>query len=162
MEGRSLSGYQQKRVWLNDGSGKFVNVAQAVGASDTHDGRSVALVDLWNRGVLDVVVANQKGPLLIYKNTTAADRAWVDFELEGTASNRSAIGAEVRLFWNGQEQVQQVSGGSGFCAQNQRRLHFGLGKDPRLTKAEIRWPSGKSQTIENLVAGQRYQIKEPA
>ncbi len=129
MEGRSLSGYQQKRVWLNDGAGKFVNVAQAVGATDNFDGRSVALVDLWNRGVLDVVVANQKGPLLIYKNTVAPENEWIDFELEGSASNRSAIGAEVKLFWNGRQQVQQVSGGSGFCAQNQRRLHFGLGKN---------------------------------
>ena len=64
MEGRSFSGYQQKRVWLNDGAGKFKDVAQAVGATDTYDGRSVALADLWNRGVLDVVVANQSGPLL--------------------------------------------------------------------------------------------------
>jgi hypothetical protein len=161
MEGRSLSGYQQKRVWLNDGSGRFVNVAQAVGANDNYDGRSVALVDLWNRGVLDVVVANQKGPLLLYKNTAAPESKWIDFELEGTASNRSAIGAEVRLFWDGQQQVQQVSGGSGFCAQNQRRLHFGLGKTPRLEKAEIRWPSGKLETIDALVPGQRYKIKEP-
>jgi hypothetical protein len=161
MEGRSLSGYQQKRVWLNDGSGRFVNVAQAVGATDSYDGRSVALVDLWNRGVLDVVVANQKGPLLLYKNTAAPESKWIDFDLEGTASNRSAIGAEVRLFWDGQQQVQQVSGGSGFCAQNQRRLHFGLGKTPRLEKAEIRWPSGKVQTIDALVPGQSYKIKEP-
>jgi len=162
MEGRSLSGYQQKRVWLNDGSGKFVNVAQAVGASDSYDGRSVALVDLWNRGVLDVVVANQRGPLLIYKNTASPENQWIDFELEGTTSNRSAIGAEVRLFWNGQKQVQQVSGGSGFCAQNQRRLHFGIGKNPRLEKAEIRWPSGQVQTITELVAGQSNRIKEPS
>ena len=161
MEGRSLSGYQQKRVWLNDGSGKFINVAQAVGANDLHDGRAVALVDLWNRGVLDVVVANQKGPLLIYKNTAAPENGWIDFELEGTASNRSAIGAEVRLFWNGRLQVQQISGGSGFCAQNQRRLHFGLGKNPNLEKAEIRWPSGKVQIIDKLVAGQSNKIKEP-
>jgi hypothetical protein len=62
--GRSLSGYQQKKVWINDGAAKFVDVAQAVGATDTYDGRSVALADLWNRGVLDVVVANQRGPLL--------------------------------------------------------------------------------------------------
>ncbi|HKZ78699.1 MAG TPA: CRTAC1 family protein [Pyrinomonadaceae bacterium] len=160
MEGRSLSGYQQKRAWLNDGTGKFINVAQAVGATDTYDGRAVALVDLWNRGVLDVVVANQRAPLLIYKNTVTPDNQWIDFELEGTASNRSAIGAEVRLFRNGQQQVQQVSGGSGFCAQNQRQLHFGLGKQPRLEKAEIRWPSGKVETIKTLVAGQRYKIKE--
>ena len=161
MEGRSLSGYQQKRVWLNDGAGKFVNVAQAVGATDVYDGRAVALVDLWNRGVLDVVVANQRGPLLIYKNNAVPDNKWVGFELEGTASNRSAIGAEVRLFWNGQQQVQQVSGGSGFCAQNQRRLHFGLGKNPKLEKAEIRWTSGKVETMENPSVGQVHKIKEP-
>ena len=160
MEGRSLSGYQQKRVWLNDGSGKFVNVAAAVGANDEYDGRSVALVDLWNRGVLDVVVANQKGPLLIYKNDATQDNKWIDFELEGTVSNRSAIGAQVKLFWNGKQQVQTVSGGSGFCAQNQRRLHFGLGKSPRVEKAEIRWPSGKTQVIENPVIGQVNKVKE--
>ena len=160
MEGRSLSGYQQKRVWLNDGSGKFVNVAAAVGANDEYDGRSVALVDLWNRGVLDVVVANQKGPLLIYKNDATQDNKWIDFELEGTVSNRSAIGTEVKLFWNGKQQVQTVSGGSGFCAQNQRRLHFGLGKNPRVEKAEIRWPSGKTQVIENPVIGQVNRVKE--
>ena len=69
VDGRSHSGYQQKHVWLNDGAGKFVDVAQAVGVTDTYDGRAVALVDLFNRGVLDVVVANQRGPLLLYKNT---------------------------------------------------------------------------------------------
>jgi hypothetical protein len=158
---RSLSGYQQKCVWINDGAGKFIDVAQAVGASDTYDGRSVVLVDLWNRGVLDVVVANQKGPLLVYKNTVSPDNKWVDFELEGTASNRSAIGAQVRLFWNGQQQVQEVSGGSGFCAQNQRRLHFGLGKTPNVEKAVIRWPSGKIQTIEAPEAGKVHRVKEP-
>jgi enediyne biosynthesis protein E4 len=162
MEGRSLSGYQQKRVWLNDGAGKFVDVAQAVGASDVFDGRSVALVDLWNRGVLDVVVANQRGPLLIYKNNVTPENKWIAFELEGNASNRSAIGAEVRLFWNGRQQVQQVSGGSGFCSQNQRRLHFGLGKNPQVEKAEIRWPSGKTETIEKPAVGQVYKIKEMA
>ena len=161
MEGRSLSGYQQKRVWLNDGAGKFVDVAQAVGATDHYDGRSVALVDLWNRGALDVVVANQRGPLLIYKNTVSTKNMWIEFDLEGTLSNRSAIGAEVRLFWNGQQQVQQVSGGSGFCSQNERRLHFGLGRATHVERAEIRWPSGKIQTIENAVIGQLNHIKEP-
>jgi hypothetical protein len=162
MQGRSLSGYQQKRVWLNDGAGKFINVAQAVGATDTYDGRAVALVDLWNRGVLDAVVANQNGPLLIYKNTVAPENKWIEFALEGTASNRSAIGAQMTLYWNGQQQKQEVSGGSGFAAQNDRRLHFGLGKDPHMEKAVIRWPSGKIQTIENPAVNQILKIKEPA
>jgi enediyne biosynthesis protein E4 len=161
-EGRSLSGYQTKRVWLNDGAGKFVDVAQAVGATDTYDGRSVALVDLWNRGVLDAVVANQNGPLLLYKNTVAQGNEWIEFELEGTASNRSAIGAQVTLFWNGQQQVQEVSGGSGFAAENDRRLHFGLGKNPQVEKAVIRWPSGRVQTIDKPAPGQLHKMKEPA
>ncbi len=160
MDGRSLSGYQQKHVWLNDGAGKFVDVAQAVGVTDTYDGRAVALADLWNRGVLDVVVANQRGPLLVYKNTVAPDERWIEFQLEGTKSNRSGIGAEVTLFWNGQEQIQQVSGGSGFSAQNDRRLHFGLGKTPRIDKAVIRWPSGKIQTLHDLTPDKLYKIKE--
>jgi len=166
-EGRSLSGYQSKRVWLNDGAGKFVDVAQAVGATDTNDGRSVALVDLWNRGVLDVVAANQNGPLLLYKNTVAPENEWIEFELEGTnsnhgGSNRSAIGAQVTLFWNGQQQMQEVSGGSGFAAQNDRRLHFGLGNNPHIEKVIIRWPSGKVQTIEMPAANQLHKMKEPA
>ncbi|MEI9971015.1 MAG: VCBS repeat-containing protein [Ignavibacteriota bacterium] len=61
MEGRSLAGYQQKKVFLNDGAGQFKEVAQLVGVTDVYDGRSVALADLWNRGVLDAVVANQSG-----------------------------------------------------------------------------------------------------
>ena len=69
MRGRSLSGYQRKRVWLNDGLGTFTEVAQAVGVTDAFDGRAVALADFGNRGVLDVVVANQRGPLLLYRNT---------------------------------------------------------------------------------------------
>ena len=160
-EGRSLSGYQNKRVWLNDGAGKFIDVAQAVGVTDTYDGRAVALADLWNRGVLDVVVANQKGPLLVYKNTVAPESDWIEFQLEGTASNRSAIGAKVTLFWNGEQQAQEVSGGTGFSAQNDRRMHFGLGKTPKIEKAVIRWPSGKVQTIDQPAPRQLHKIKEP-
>ncbi len=161
-EGRSLSGYQNKRVWMNDGAGKFIDVAEAAGVTDTYDGRAVALADLWNRGVLDVLVANQKGPLLLYKNTVTPENEWIEFNLEGTSSNRSAIGAQVTLFWNGEHQVQEVSGGSGFAAQNDRRLHFGVGKHPHIEKAVIRWPSGKLQTIEQPAMHQCHKIKEPA
>jgi len=99
---------------------------------------------------------------LIYKNTVSPENRWIEFDLDGTASNRSAIGAQVTLFWNGQEQVQEVSGGSGFCAQNQRRLHFGLGKAAKIEKAVIRWPSGKTQTIDNPAVDQVLKIKEAA
>jgi enediyne biosynthesis protein E4 len=161
MKGRSLGGYQQKKVWINDGKGRFTEVAQGVGVTDVYDGRSVALADFWNRGVLDAVVANHKGPLLLYKNTAAPDNQWIALELEGSKSNRSAVGAQVKVYWNGQQQVQEIQGGSGFCAQNQRRLHFGLGKNANLEKVVIRWPSGKDQELSKLELNQLHSIKEP-
>jgi hypothetical protein len=160
MNNRSLSGYQQKRVWINDGAGQFKEVAQIVGVTDVYDGRSVALGDFTNSGKLDAVVANQKGPALLYKNTVAPDNKWIAFELEGSASNRSAIGAQVRVFWNGQRQAQEVTGGSGFCAQNQRRLHFGLGKSANVDRVEIRWPSGKTQTVQAPETNKIHKLKE--
>ena len=161
IDGRSHSGYQQKRVWLNDGAGKFVDVAQAVGVTDTHDGRSVAMGDLFNNGALDVVVANQRGPLLLYRNTVSPRNSWIEFALEGTASNRSAIGAEVTVRWNGQEQLQQVSGGNGFASENDRRLHFGLALNPHVEAIEVRWPSGKIQTLQRWELDQVNSIREP-
>jgi hypothetical protein len=161
MKGRSLSGYQRKRVWLNDGAGRFTDVAQVVGVADVYDGRAVALADLSNRGVLDVIVANQRGPLLLYKNTVQPGRHWIDVELEGTASNRGAIGARVEVRWNGQTQLQEVNGGSGFSAQNQRRLHYGLGGAASVDRVEIRWPSGRRQTIEKPAVDRLHRIQEP-
>src|ERR1017187_3431421 len=89
LDGRSLSGYQRKKVFVNDGSGQFKEVAQLVGVTDVYDGRSVALADFGNRGALDVVVANQNGPLLLYRNSVSPANHWLEFELEGQASNRS-------------------------------------------------------------------------
>lgn len=171
---RSHSGYQSKCVWLNSGAGTFADVSQQIGVTDRYDGRSIAFADLWNRGQLDAVVANQHGPLLLYKNNVVPENQWVEFDLQPKTgsnskfpiSNGSAIGARVKLTWNGQTQLQEVQGGSGFCAQNQRRLHFGLGKSPQLERAIIRWPSGKTQTIDGhstptLEAGKCLIIKEP-
>jgi hypothetical protein len=161
MKGRSLSGYQRKRVWLNDGAGRFTEVAQIVGATDTYDGRAVALADLGNRGMLDVIVANQRGPLLIYRNTVQPGRHWIAFELEGRASNRSAIGARVEVHRERGVQVQEVSGGSGFSAQNQRRLHFGLVDTGGVNRVVILWPSGRRQTIESPRADVLHRVTEP-
>jgi hypothetical protein len=157
---RSLAGYQTKKVWLNDGAGRFNDVAQIVGATEVLDGRAVAMADLWNRGVLDLIIASQNGPVLIYKNTVDPSNAWLEFDLEGTTSNRSSLGAQVRVFWNGQQQVQEISGGIGFSSQNQRRLHFGLGKAPKVEKVEIRWPSGKIQVIEKPEPNRLHKLKE--
>ena len=160
MRGRSLSGYQRKRVWLNDGLGTFTEVAQAVGANDAFDGRAVALADFGNRGALDVVVANQRGPLLLYRNSVDPARHWIDFELEGTKSNRGAIGARVELHWSGKVQRQDLVAASGFSAQNQRRLHFGLGTATVVERAVIFWPSGQQDTLISPAVDRVHRIKE--
>ena len=160
LNGRSLSGYQHKHVWINDGAGQFREAAQQVGVEDVYDGRSIVLADFDNRGVLDAVVANQNGPLLLYKNTVDTGNHWIEFDLQGRQSNRSAIGAQVTVYWNGQRQLQEVSGGSGFCAQNQHTLHFGIGKSAGIDRVEIRWPSGKLQTLTAPALNQIHKVEE--
>jgi len=159
--GKSLSGYERSRVLLNQAGRSFLDVAAAVGASDEFDGRAIALGDLWNRGVLDVVIANQKGPLTIYRNEVLPERGWIGFQLEGEASNRNAIGAQVTLEFGGQRQVQVVEGGSGFCSQNDLRLHFGIGSAPGAKQAVIRWPSGREQVLAAPEAGRIHVVREP-
>jgi hypothetical protein len=181
MRGRSFSGYQRKRVWVNDGAGQMTDVAQVVGATDTYDGRAVALADLGNRGVLDVIVANQRGPLLIYRNAVQPGRHWIQFELEPapvpapnadpapsaapvvsgvSRTHPSPIGSRVELHWNGKVQVQEVAAASGFSAQSQRRVHYGLGTAAAVDRVVIRWPSGTTQTIEHPAVDRLHQIKE--
>ena len=136
-------------------------LARVVGATDTFDGRAVALADLGNRGMLDVVVANQKGPLLVYRNAVEPGRHWIQFELEGTTGNRSAIGAHVELHWGGRRQAQVVAAATGFSAQNMRRVHYGLGAATAVDRVVIRWPSGLTQTIEGPAIDRLHKVTEP-
>src|SRR3989442_9078623 len=161
----SLSGYERPRVLLNRGRDGFVDVAEAAGITDRLDGRSVAVADLFNRGALDVIIANEKGRALLYRNTVASagNGHWVELKLIGTRSNRSAIGAEVTAEFGGVKQRQVVSGGTGFCSQNDRRLHFGLGGGQNsLSRVTVRWPSGTVQTLDGLTMDQLHVITEPA
>ncbi|MFN0244405.1 MAG: CRTAC1 family protein [Planctomycetota bacterium] len=161
MEDRSLSGYERSRVLVNQGRGRFVDVAAIVGADDLFDGRAVTVADLFNRGALDVVVANQKGPLLVYRNEVAPDRHWLQLRLRGSGGNTSAIGALVTLHYAGERQAQSVEGSSGFCSQKDRRLHFGLGAHAAVDRVHVRWPSGREQTIEAPRVDTLHEVREP-
>lgn len=160
MEGRSLSGYQENKIWLNDGAGKFQEVAGVVGGSLKLDSRAVAFADFWNNGTLDIIVASQNGPVKLYKNVTRSGKNWIAFHLEGRKSNRSAIGAEAEIFWNGKNQLQVISGGSGFSAQNQRELFFGLGDAASVDSVKVRWPSGQTQLLQEPGINMTHTIKE--
>lgn len=156
----SLSGYERSRVLLNR-AGDLVDVAEAVGVTDRFDGRAVALADLFNRGVLDAVVANQRGPALVYRNEPLRSGHWLQLALQGTRSNRSAIGAEVTVVLDERERQRQVvTAGLGFASQNQRRLHFGLGNRTRVPQVIIRWPSGLEETYRDLEADRLYALRE--
>ncbi len=153
MEDRSLSGYERSRLLLGCGNCKFEDVAAQVGVDDLYDGRAVAFADLFRRGALDVIVANQSGPLMIYTSEVDPARNWVQFELRASVSNRSAIGAELTLHFAGRKQRQVVLAGNGFCSQNEFVLHFGLGAADAVEKAVLRWPNGRVETLWPETAG---------
>jgi len=172
MEDRSLSGYERSRVLWNQGRARFVDVAEQVGVTDLLDGRAVALADLSGRGALDVVVSNQKGPLLVYRNEVDPERHWVQYALVGASPNTSAIGARVTVRAGGRATASFVQAGSGYYAQNDLVQHFGLGSATTIDSVTIRWPSGTEQTLggpgresrdaDALRVDRRHTIREPA
>ena len=95
MNGKSQSGYEQNKIWLNRGDGTFEDVSNKVCPYVTYDSRAVAMADLFNTGKLDVIVANQNDIPLVYKNELQSDNHWVKFELEGSGGNLDAIGAVI-------------------------------------------------------------------
>lgn len=161
MNGRTFSGYQTNKIWMNDGAGRFREVSAAVGGALDLDSRSIAFADLNNDGSLDLIIANQHGPAKVYRNWVDESHNWVQFKLEGTRSNKSAIGAVAVLYWDDKQKKQVVSGGDAFSSQSQRPLHFGLGNSTRVEKIEIRWPSGSVQTIEQPEINRLHRITEP-
>ncbi|NBC27089.1 MAG: CRTAC1 family protein [Bacteroidetes bacterium] len=161
MNGRTFSGYQTNKIWINDGAGRFREVSAAVGGDLDLDSRSVAYADLDNNGSLDIIVANQNGPATVYRNLIDESRNWISFRLEGTRSNKSAIGATAILHWENHQKKQVVSGGDAFSSQSQRPLHFGLGNSSGVEKVEILWPSGNRQIIDNPAVNKMHTIIEP-
>jgi hypothetical protein len=157
----SLSGYERSRVYLNRGVAGWVDVAQKVGATDLYDGRAVALADLSNRGSVDVVVANQNQPPVLYRGYPDSTNHWIAFQLVGTRSNRSAIGAEVTIEAGDLIQRRVVDGGSGFASQNDRRLHFGLGRREWIDRVVIQWPSGTRQVVRRPPIDTLVTVTEP-
>lgn len=160
MKDKSQSGYQQNKIWMNSSEGLFEDVSDKVSTTETSDSRAVAMADLWNKGVLDVIVANQNGAPLIYRNEVINTNHWIDFDLRGTISNASAIGAKISLEWDGKKQTQIVTGGIGFSSQNQHRIHFGIGESKTVDRVTIHWPSGKITTLDSPAIDTLHVIVE--
>jgi len=161
LEGRSLSGYQRSRVLYNRGQARFQEIGEGVGVTDSYDGRAVAVGDLFGDGTPDVVVANQRGPLLIYRSEPQPSHHWIALDLVGQGPNTDAIGASVTVVAGESSQRHVVLAGSGFSAQSDHRLHVGLGEQIHVDQVVIRWPSGREQVIEDLAADQVHRLVEP-
>ena len=84
----------------------------------------------------------------------------MSFELAGTKSNRLALNARIKIVAGGMTQTDEVHSGGSYLSQNDVRIHFGLGAAKKIDKVEIHWPSGASDTIENLAADQFYSVLE--
>jgi hypothetical protein len=160
MSNRTFSGYQTNKIWLNDGAGRFREVANVVGGALNLDSRAVTYADLFGTGAMDLIVANQHQSAKIFRNTVKPEHNWVGFRLEGTISNRSAIGAKVLLYWNEKVTKKIVSGGDAFSSQSQRPVHFGIGMISKVEKVEILWPSGEIDVVDSPALNQYHHIIE--
>lgn len=167
MQERTFSGYQQNRLLLNSGTGRFREVSSAVGASLNKDSRAVAFLDIENNGTMDMVVANQHAPVSIFRNRVTEDHAWIQIALEGTNVNKSAIGSTVTIEWTDQQgrpriQKQSVTGGEAFSSQSSKVLHFGLGaiNSGSINRLTIQWIGGERQTFEGLEHSKKHVIQE--
>ena len=133
----------------------------ASASSDQYDGRAVATADLWNRGVLDVIVANQNGPLLIYKNTVAPGNHWVQFELKGTGQNTT------RHRGRGAAVLGRQAAAAGGVRRRRLRLAAAAaaalrpGQDRRRsTRSSSSGRRAQTQTIERPEADKLHTIQE--
>jgi hypothetical protein len=156
-------GYRQPLfLERNNRDGTFDEVSREAGLADLplQSRRGVAFGDIFNTGNVDVVLLNvgERPSLLLNRNEDGNHR--VLLKLVGTKSNRAAVGARVTIHAAGVRQIGEVRGGGSYLSQNDLRLHFGLGKSSKIEKLEIRWPSGKLETLENVSADSVYTILE--
>jgi hypothetical protein len=145
---KSEAGYRQRKVvYRNRGDGRFDDVTEQLGPPVTvpKAGRGAAFADFDNDGDVDVLVSNVHDTPELYRLDQRQPRTWAALQLVGVTSNRSAIGARVKLTAGGATQVGEVRGGGSYYSQNDLRVHFGLGGAASIDRVEVRWPGGREE-----------------
>jgi hypothetical protein len=147
-------------VYRNLGDGRFrdVTAESGAGALAPRSSRGCAFGDFDNDGDVDVLVMNMNEPPLLMRNDLAAGQTanhWLSLHLVGTKSNRSAVGARVRITCGSHVQAMEVTSQSSYYSHDDDRLHFGLGASAKADAVEIRWPSGAKEVLHD-VAGDRF------
>ncbi|HEV7220295.1 MAG TPA: CRTAC1 family protein [Terriglobales bacterium] len=148
-------------LYRNQRDGTFVELGDEAGpgVSARHTSRGCAFGDFDNDGDMDVLIMNVNEPPSLLRNDAPSGNHWLKVRLEGTKSNRSAIGARVLVHYGGKVQAQCVASQSSYISANDPRLHFGLGT-ASTADVEVHWPTGKSETYPTLTAGQLVTIRE--
>src|SRR5208282_2430161 len=152
---------ERKVLYWNEHNGRFrdISLDSGPGITTPFNSHGVAAADFDNDGSIGILVNNSHDRPSLLKNL--GDRGnWILLKLEGTKSNRDAIGARVTVRVGDHQQMQEVRSGSGYISQSDFRLHFGLGKATKADAIEIRWPSGLVQHLENVAANQIVRIRE--
>jgi hypothetical protein len=155
---------EEDMLLLNDQGRRFVNVSQQVGPDLQAKlvSRGSCVGDYDNDGDLDVLEVNLNQPARLLRNEGGNRRNWVMVRLVGTTGNRDGIGARVRLTAGGKTQTRLRVSTSGYLSSADPRLHFGLGDAARIDRIEIRWPSGKVQTLAGQRPNQVIAVTEPS
>ncbi len=146
---------------VNGPDGRLADVSRQAGPpwSVPRLGRALAVGDLDGDGRLDLLVVSHRSPLAYFRNETKGGRSLV-LQLEGTKSNRDAVGAAVTVGVGGKTFRAWRTGGGSFQSASDPRLHFGLGDAPRADSVEVRWPSGRVDKYSGLDAGRTYRLRE--
>jgi enediyne biosynthesis protein E4 len=154
---------QINSLFHNDANGRFSDVTTISGAgfAKPYLGRGAAFADFDNDGYEDIVVGNNGDPpLLLHNSGGIQGNHFVNLRLIGTRSNRDAMGARIKLISGGVSQIREIAGGGSYLSQSDLRAHFGLGRQPRIERIEISWPSGLRHTFKDIGADQFYVVEE--
>jgi hypothetical protein len=157
-----ISFKQPALLFRNDGKGRFATVGNSAGSALFRPvvGRGAAYADFDRDGDLDVLVTTNHGPAYLFRNDGGNTNNWIQFRLAGAKSNRSALGAVVRVTSASGQQWRTVHSGSSYCSQSDLTLTFGVGKDTAIQSVEVLWPTGAQQRFTNLPVRQRFLLTE--
>lgn len=159
-KGENLSAFERNRLYLNAGNNQFVNASFASACDIDSDSRTAVAFDFDDDGDEDILVGNVGGGSLRLFENNLSQQDTVKVRLRGTESNKSGIGSRVTFQIGDRKIVRDLFPANGFMGNGPAELVVGLGKAEKIDSISIRWPSGKTQSHENVATGKALTISE--